>query len=498
MQLTDGAEEQPRRRHGIGVWVRRLRRAHLFRFVVAFLAGVVVVLAMRIPQVQASFLGEPDRQMLEMAFKIRSDLVRKATPVLFLDIDDPTVGRQRTAAPGIAQAPPATAPRGVVANLLNYVLDAPPGRAAKVVILDVDLATPTPGDEAGVQALSAALERWARTPAAPTLVIARQAFPGNSLGVENNDLMLPATPYDATVESAPNMFWGGVKVLVDQNNIVREFQPYECVRTKRGLEPLYSAVALAYGVTVDGKIPEKAPIRTWLTRAATVCHSADPAQDLGHGELLNYHLSLGRGQNDRVWPDVDPSWPGLKPCGGVDPALVRRLSAADVADVAGQSGVSHDVLCRRIVLIGGTNTVAGDFQQTPLNEMAGAMIIANGVRGLELSDGGLKRVPWWVQMTVLLVMSAAISAGFSISNRIREHYIHLKTKRKGRPWLQRLLILPLNPVILQWVFALSAHWVGVGLSLLSLDFGYWGYVSAPAFAAAAVNAIQEFADEELD
>ena len=157
---------------------------------------------------------------------------------------------------------------------------------------------------------------------------------------------------------------------------------------------------------------------------------------------------------------------------------------------------SHDLLCGRLLIIGGTNAVASDFQQTPLNEMAGPMVIANSVRRLQLSHGGLKRVPLLLQLSVLLAVSAAITGGFSITRRIREHYLTLKSQSRGRPLMARLRLIPFNPVVLNWAFAFAAHWTGIGLLLISLDQGYWGYLSAPAFASAAVGAMQEFADDE--
>jgi hypothetical protein len=128
--------------------------------------------------------------------------------------------------------------------------------------------------------------------------------------------------------------------------------------------------------------------------------------------------------------------------------------------------------------------------------MAGPMIIANSVRGLELSNGGLRRVPLWLQLSVLFMVSAAITAGFAVTRRIRENYLHLRTRHRGQPFIHRLRLMPFNPVVLNWAFAVASHWTGIGLLVISLDHGYWGYLSAPAFASAAVGAMQEFADDD--
>ena len=499
----------PRRRHWHGwmaVVARALRteastlrrlvltieRGHYRRFLVSCLAGILVLGMMRVPMINRSMFGEPDRQMMETAFKMRADLLQGADPALFIDIDDQTIAAAMP--PGPHRVPLATAPRGVIADVLDYLRSAPPGRGAAVVVLDTDLATPTPGDDAGAAKLHKVLADWARTPSAPELLIARQSFPEATFGGSGNKLILPTSDYDRIVDPAPNIMWAIVKMMADQNGVVREFLPYECVIGPSGPQVLYSAALLAYGFLQNGKIPRGARVRRYMTGAEKDCANPHRHVDL-HGELVNYHLSLGKGENDRVWPTLSPSWQGFRQCGaGSDPAEFRRISAGDVA--AAGPDASHDLICGRLVVIGGTNLAANDFEQTPLNEMNGSVIIVNAVRGLELSGGGLRRVPMWLQLAVLLVVSAGITAGFAITRRIREHYLNLRTRHKGRPWHVRLRLMPFNPVVLNFVFAFIAHWVGIGLLLISLDRGYWGYLSASAFASAAVGAMQEVADDE--
>lgn len=463
------------------------------RFIVSFLAGLVVLGAMRIPAVNRSMFGQPDREMMQSAFKMRADLIRKGDPAMLIDVDDQTISSVGSAA-GPPRAPSATAPRGVIADTLDYIRTAPDGKGAQAVVVDVDFATPTPGDEAGAAKLHKVLDDWSRTPSAPPLILARQAFPDSVLGGDGSSIVLPVTDYDDVVTPAPNIFWSQVKMMADQDGVVREFLPYECVKNPGGPPVLYSAVLLAYGFLQKGVIPPGSPAKRWLDKAKNDC-SKPQAEAAAHGELINYHLSLGKGENSRVWPDLPADWKGFANCGpGADHAVFRRISAADV--VAAGQNASHDLLCGRLVIVGGTNAVAADFEQTPLNEMAGPMIIANSVRGLELSDGGLKRVPLWIQLTTLLVVSSTITYGFLVTGRIRENWLHLKDRHRGRHFLIRLRLLPFNPVVLNWTFAFAAHWTGIGLLLISLDYGYWGYLSAPAFASAAVGAMQEFADDE--
>jgi len=127
--------------------------------------------------------------------------------------------------------------------------------------------------------------------------------------------------------------------------------------------------------------------------------------------------------------------------------------------------------------------------------MAGVMILANAARGLQLSNGGLKRVPFILQLLTIYVVSTIIWLGFRATESVRSHYRNLRTTLRQRHWVIQLRSLPMNPVVLHWIFAFASYWLGVFLLLRALDLGYWGYLSAPAFAAATAGLIEEVADE---
>ncbi|MDB5432343.1 MAG: hypothetical protein JWP35_3459 [Caulobacter sp.] len=480
----------------------RVSRSAWRRFIISSVVGLAVLGLMRIPQVDATMFGQPDREMMETAFKMRADLKGgMADPALLIDIDDDSLaGTLPKVEPGgFPTAPPATTPRAMVADVLEYIRTAPAGEAPKVVLVDMDVATPTPGDEEAAAKLRGVLVAWNQTPTAPPLVLARQSFPEVVYGGTGNKLILPATIIDDLVaDKHGKIFWGQVKVMADQNGVMREFLPYECVQTPSGPQVLYSSALLAYGfMAAETGIPKDAPVRKWLSTAEGVCAKPNPAP-IAHGELINFHLSLGKGENGRVWPELPPTWPGFKTCGqDTDHAIFRRLSAADVA-AAAQAGpdASHALLCGRLVLVGGTNTVASDFQQTPLNEMNGTVILANAATGLQLSNGGLRRVPWYLQISTLLLVSLMITGGFTVTRRIRDHYLGLKDRHKESSFWVKVRLTPFNPVVLNWAFAFAAHWLGISLLIFAMGHGYWGYLSAPAFAAAATGAMQEFADDD--
>jgi hypothetical protein len=53
----------------------------------------------------------------------------------------------------------------------------------------------------------------------------------------------------------------------------------------------------------------------------------------------------------------------------------------------------------------------------------------------------------------------------------------------------------LNPLVMNGMVALVAHLTGIALLLVTLNYGLWGFLSAPAFAAAITESIQEFLDD---
>ncbi len=467
-------------------------RLYWLRALITFTVGALVLVVIRIPVVEQSFIGQPDREMLDTAFKMRSDVfVGRGDPVLLMDIDNATIREDVEHPVQRDREPSSQASRGLVADLLQYILAAPPERMPKAVMLDVDLAAPQAFDTPGVARLHKVLQAWAASPTAPPLIVSREAFNPEVVGLEGKIPALPASDYDDIVDQAPNIYWGEVRVLANQEGVVNEMMPYQCVQHQGRIEPLFASALLAYAVLQDGKIPKGSKVEEVLKEAGPHCKN-DPHHPLLHGEQINYHLTLERSEEERTWPDLRLDWPGFRQCGREGDRAVFRQLPASVIQAAG-ADASHDILCRRLVVIGGTNDVAADFQQTPLHDMAGAMVLANSVRGLQISHGGLKQAALPLQLGVLLLVSIVITTGFTISRLMRRRY---RRHRAGvKHWRQELALLPLNPILLNWTIAFGAHWVGVALLIWSLDLGYWGFLSGPAFGAAMAEAIQDFTDE---
>ena len=484
-----------RRRTRAVRYAKTIIRLRLRRIAVTIGAGIITLIAMQFPIVEQTFLGDPDRAMVNTAFKFRADLFSgDGDPVLFIDFDDRSTA---AAVPDGAwpRAPQARTNRETLAQILEFIRTAPPEHQAGAVMMDVDLATADPEDPTTAEMMRGVFDRWSKTPSAPLLVMAREAFPAEVLNLPGDRLILPVSEYDDIVARAPNIFFGQVKVLADQAGIVGDFVPFECVQTPTGPDVLYSAVLLLYGAMERGDVPKDAPVMKWMQGAPDICKAAKGNAVEPEREQINYHMSMEMRGQHRVWPDLKPEWDGHGRCQGGDRAIFRRLSAADVA-AAGLDG-SREILCGRLVIIGGSNLSQGDWQQTPLNEMPGPVILANSVRGLQITGGGMRKLslPW--QIMVLIPVALLISAGFAVTRQARREYKrYLRRHPEGNFWV-RMRALPFNPVVMNWVLAAGAHYVGVGLLLFSLGWGFWGFLSAPAFASAVAETAQEFADDEM-
>lgn len=443
---------------------------------------------MRHPLVEQSLLGEPDRAMREVAFKLRADLFSgPGDPILLLDVDDASLRDPAYNPTPAGQPALGLTPRKMIADLLGYAKSAPPGKGPDAVMVDVDIGSPG-ADPDSVLRLRQALTDWAKDRAAPMLILAREAFDPPLLGLQGQIPVMPSTPYDDIIASAPNVFWGSTRMLADNDNVVREWLPFRCVQSGGQVVPLFNSALLSYGSQVGDKIPPGSPAKRWITAAGPLCAQKSPPV-LTHGEPIDFHLSLRN--PDQSWPPVRVDWPGVSTCGGRPPTLMM-LPAAAVAQAG--ANASPEVLCRRIVVIGGTNHISLDFQQTPLDFMPGAIVLANAARGLQLTQGGLRPVPFVIQAAILLVFSIILTASFEATRRAREAYKH--RRRNAKTSFEQVALATVNPVVLNTVLGVAAHYAGAALLIWALSLGYWGFLSSPVFGAALAATILDFIDED--
>ena len=474
--------EPPRWRRIVGMfpWIRAA---------ITFLAGLAVLMAMRIPIVEQSLLGEPDRAMRELAFKLRADVFSGAgDPVLLVDIDDASLRDPAYQSAPVGRQPSGQTSRRLLADLLAYIRSAPPANAPGAVIMDVDIGAPSNSAE-DVAKLHAAMAQWAADPNAPTLIIAREAFEPSLLGLIGTVPVLPTSDFDDIVDAAPNIYWGTTKMLADNDNVVREILPLQCVRQGDHVVPLFSAAIQAFGAQTRGAVPKGSPAETWMRAGPTACAGPTPTV-LTHGELINYHLSM-KGDPQQTWQPLRKSWPGFKTCKGEsDPAVFRAVPAAAVAQAG--PGASTDLLCRRLVIIGGANHVAMDYQQTPLDQMPGPVILANATRGLQIANGGVRALSLPIQAAVLGVFSLILTLAFALTRQARQFY--QTHRQRSVTSIRQVALVAINPVVLNFALSTIAHYGGATLLIWALSLGHWGFLSGPVFGAAIAETIQDFTE----
>jgi hypothetical protein len=475
---------------------RLSRRISAVRLLLSLgLGALTLVLINTVPAVEHSFVGAPDRAMQDTAFWLRADNVDgDADPVLFVDIDDETVALPAYRSEVAGFVPSVYVSRTLLADLLRFALAAPAAEAPRVVMVDADIGGPAP-DPAGEEKLKRLLADWAASPTAPMLVLARETFEPAPFG-QQGALRMLRTPYDDIVGKARNIRWGTSKVLFDADGVVQEASPYDCIAGPRGgVTPLFSMSVLAYEA-LNGGLPVGSPAAKAVAGAADYCKTLivdahgvpEPPRRPAFGLTINYHLSMRAAEQGYVWPPVGETWRGRKACGQA--AVLRTLSASIIAQAGPDA--SHDILCQRVMLIGGTNQIANDIAATPLGAMPGALVLANATRGLQLSNGGLRAARWAVQFGVLVVVTLAMFFASGLIEDLREGY----QARRRDDLKRRILMLPLNPVIFSGLMWAVAYAVGVVLLLWSMSLGYWGFLSGPAMGSAIGNLLGDFIDEE--
>jgi hypothetical protein len=444
---------------------------------------------LQIPAVKYSSLGQPDREMIGQAFSLKANVVKGvADPILFLDIDDDAILDHLKPAP-FAAPPDDHTPRDLVAHLLQYVARAPKGRAPTAVLLDVDIANSV-DDPAAVKLLHDTLASWAASPDTPNLVISRESFPAAYMGVSGGDWVLPQTPYDDVVDNSHgHITWAASRVLSDSNGVVREFSPLGCVRTVHGEARLTADAAAVYQAAVGGHVPADSPLAKALAKRCDP--AAPPAKRESPGELIDYQFSYPPNGPLPAWGDVPNTWPGYRTCGSSDPAAFIQVAPAGAVEQAG-GDADVGLLCRRLVLIGGTNQIGGDVHKTPLGTMPGVMILGNAIRGLEITHGGMRQAPILVQLVWVVIMSATAWLVSRLGILIWGRYVAIRSKTRDRHILLQILTLPLHPIFAQWFLGTATFYIGIAMLITSVDFGYWGCLSASAFAAFVAGTIQTF------
>lgn len=453
-------------------------------FLVSLALAFIVWFGLRSDVVWTSFLGEADREALQIAFELRvNKTLPGSRPLLFLNLDDSVWQGAAADAPALAYAP-----RPVLADMIEASFGTPGMPRPKVVIVDIDLFWRTP-DEAAEQRIDALLERWGRDPEAPLLILQREVTEGD--GRPGSPVAARRSERDAVLENAPqqNIVWASAQLTGDEVMGARYFTHFLCLRTADGLKAspttaLYAAVARKTATPREAvDIVERAMKQPDAycqgkedrTRFYLPVPGRDPLAFNGQQSLINY--SLNAGTADDPGPQLPAADMFVIPAGFVEPGMVAGLAAND-----------------GIVIIGSAALAARDRHISAYGAMGGSLIIANIIRGVE-SGGEVRRLAWYIEATLLTLFVMAIVLAFWYCRKARDHLTPVADLSTPMRILRAPINLLTNPVIIKILIGIGVFWLGAVASYFLLDEGLWLGLAAPAYAAALNEAREDF--EEL-
>eukprot|EP00439_Symbiodinium_sp_Y106_P087868 s1_g404.t1 len=414
---------------------------------------MLVWIGLRNDVVWGSFVGEADREALQIAFEMRVNKTLPGShPILFLNLDDSVWQGATADGPALAYAP-----RPVLADLIEAAYGTPGLPRPKVVIVDIDLFWRTP-DEAAEQRIDALLKKWGRDPEAPLLILQREVTEGD--GRPDSLAAARASDRDAIIESAPedNIVWASAQLTGDEVMGARYFTHFLCIDTPAGIQAspttaFYAAVGRKSETpreaiktvqkSMDG--PRSYCTGTWDDVEFDVNIPGRDAMNFkGQQSLINYNLHAGDAD------DPEPQLPAADmfviPAGMVEPGMVAGLSAND-----------------GVVIIGSAAIAARDRHISAYGAMGGSLVIANVIRGVE-AGGEVRRMAWYLEAILLTLFVMLIVLAFWYCRKARDYLRPMDDLH----WAMRVARTPINlltnPVIIKILIGIGVFWVGAGAS----------------------------------
>jgi len=454
-----------------------------FNFLVSLTLALVVWMGLRNDTVWTSFVGEADREALQIAFELRvNKTLPGSRPILFLNLDDSVWQGSTTDGPALAYAP-----RPVLSNLIEASFGQPGFPRPKVVIVDIDLFWRTP-DEAAEQRIDHLIEQWGRDPGAPLLILQREVTEGD--GRPASPAAVRTSARDVLINAAPeqNIVWASAQLTGDEVMGARYFSHFLCIKTPDGVKAspttaLYAAVARKTPTPREAI----ALVDAAMTQPTAYCAGAQTSKFIlptpgqtqrtfsGQQSLINY--SLDAGNDNEPGPQLPAADMFVIPAAFVEPGMVAGLAANE-----------------GIVIIGSAALAARDRHISAYGAMGGSLVIANIIRGVE-SGGEVRRLPWYVEATLLTLFVMLIVLAFWYCRKARDYLKPVDDLTWGMRAIRGPINLLTNPVIIKILIGLSVFWMGAFASYLLLDNGMWLGLAAPAYAAALNEAREDF--EEL-
>ena len=453
-------------------------------FVLSLALALIVWAILRTPEGWQTFLGEADREVLQIAFELRVNQTVEGTgPVIFVNLDESVWESDETDGPALAYAP-----RNVVADMLEAAYGIPGFARPKVVVADIDLFWRTPEEEQEAR-IDAILARWGADPDAPLLVMQREVIEGD--GHPGSPARARPSNRDRLVETAPegNIVWSVAQITGDEVIGARYFAHYMCVNIADGLT-VVPTTALYATVGRTSATAREAVMRVNAAMSGPRAYCSGETEDPGftldrpnrpplrflkQESFINY--SAHPGNDPRAEPDMIAADMFYIPAGYANAAMVSGLASGN-----------------GVVIIGSAAAMARDRHMTPYGLMGGSMVIANMIRGLE-EGGEIERLPLALDAVLLTVFVIIIVAAFWYA-RIARDWIG---PTKHLPWFSRAIRFPVklltNPVIVKLFIGFGIFWISTLASYLLLDSGNWVSFAAPAYVAALNEAREDF--EEL-
>lgn len=298
-------------------------------------------------------------------------------PVVFVDIDEAT---------HVEWGRPLLTPR---AKLAEWV-DAAARNHASVVVLDILLEHPDPGDAAGDFRLRSVLEELRRRRATTRVVVPVRLARGEAVPTIVDDLLDGQTVFGAV----PN---GGA---TESDGVIRYWRPWE-----------------RSGAAGDRRVVWGVPLlAAALARgdAATLAAAGVELERGGSAGHARVHETVIAGRRVAIPSDREDLFlqrlrftviPGENALG-----LVRSARYfVEPADPEGRAAF-RAFLEGRVVVIGGSTPELGDVQRTPVGEMAGMYILGNAIATV-LEGRQVRPLPTWAMYGVeaaILLFSAAV------------------------------------------------------------------------------------------
>lgn len=453
-------------------------------FLLSLALALIVWAILRTPEGWSTFLGEADREVLQIAFEMRVNQTVDGTgPVLFLNLDESVWRADEEDGPALAYAP-----RNVIVDLLESAYGIPGFPRPKVVVADIDLFWRTPEEE-DEQKIDQILRKWGADPDAPLLVMQREVTEGD--GHRDRPARARPSSRDQILAEAPqqNIVWAVAQITGDEVVGARYFTHYLCLDEDSADRVVPTTALFAIAGRTSATAQE----------AADRVHKAmEGPRRYCEGKTDNPGFTLERAEGEPLVFEKQESFINYSAHPGADPPDEPAMIAADVfhipAGYVNPPMVSGLASNKGVVIIGSAASMARDRHMTPYGLMGGSMVIANMIRGLE-EGGEIHRLHWAFDAAILTLFVTLIVLAFWYA-RIARDWIG---PTRHLPLGARLIRLPIklltNPVIVKLLIGYGIFWVSTFASYFLLDNGIWVSFAAPAYVAALNEAREDF--EEL-